>query len=313
MHAPFPLSEHLTHADTIPVCQFEFGNGAAEARWPVMKICAPATASVLINHAAREVRDIEIDGRIIGRAFADEYAEYCYLAGVIPADRAAPRVRQTQQCFAAMDDALRQVGMEFLDVVRTWLYLDGLLDWYDDFNAVRTAFFRERGVFNHLVPASTGIGAANPFGAALIAGAVAVKPRSDRIRIFPVQSPLQCPAIDYRSSFSRAVEVVSPVERSLFISGTASIAPDGTSVHVGDCARQVDRTMQVTEAILCSRGMDWSNAVRMIAYFRDHRDRRHFDAWCGEHGIVNPPVTFVEAVVCRDELLFELELDAAES
>jgi len=51
--------------------------------------------------------------------------------------------------------------MDFSHVARTWLYLDNLLDWYDDFNVVRTSFFRKHDVFRGLVPASTGIGGSN--------------------------------------------------------------------------------------------------------------------------------------------------------
>ena len=37
-------------------------------------------------------------------------------------------------------------GMSFGNVMRTWFYLDRILEWYHEFNHVRTAFFRERKV-----------------------------------------------------------------------------------------------------------------------------------------------------------------------
>ena len=65
-----------------------------------------------------------------------------------------------------------------------------------------------------------------------------------------VPSPLQCPALDYGSSFSRAVELVAGDHRRLFVSGTASISPEGHTLHVGDVDAQVARTMEVVEAML---------------------------------------------------------------
>jgi enamine deaminase RidA (YjgF/YER057c/UK114 family) len=270
------------------------------------RMCGVQT--ILVQNA--HVRDIKLDGRVVGRAFADDDAVYCYLGGLLPQDTSAPRELQARQCFEQMEAALAIAGMRFSHVVRTWFYLDRLLDWYREFNIVRTDFFRERGVLGGVIPASTGIGNPNPWHAAIVAAALAIKPRSSRISIFPVASPLQCPAIDYRSSFSRAVEIDRPDSRKLLISGTASIAADGSSAHVGDAPRQIDLTMKVVHAILRSRRMDWSNSTRMIAYFRDPQDVPAFDAWCRANELRDLPVIMSRAAVCRDELLFEVELDA---
>ena len=132
-----------------------------------------------------------------------------------------------------MEAALRLAGMDFSHVVRTWLFLDEILAWYRELNQARDAFFTSRGVYDGLVPASTGIGARNPAGTAVVAELLAVQPKSSRVRIRSVPSPLQCPALQYHSSFSRAVEVAQPDHRRLFISGTASIGPDGRSAHAG--------------------------------------------------------------------------------
>lgn len=92
--------------------------------------------------------------------------------------------------------------MELPNLVRTWLYLDHILDWYDDFNRVRNTFFERNGVFDGLVPASTGIGCANPHGSALVAKGLAVLPKQPPPpRAVP--SPLQCPANDYQSDVCR--------------------------------------------------------------------------------------------------------------
>ena len=195
-------------------------------------------------------------------------------------------------------------------MVRTWFYLDDLLAWYDTFNETRTGFFKSRDVLSHLIPASTGIGAANPAGKALTAAALAIKPRNESFLIREVSSPLQCSATAYRSSFSRAVELECRGQRTLLISGTASIAPDGRTVHSEDVAKQIDVTLDVVEAILKSRGMKWANATRAIGYFRDLSNLPIFDDCCRKRGMAQVPLTRVPGTICRPDLLFEMELDA---
>jgi enamine deaminase RidA (YjgF/YER057c/UK114 family) len=258
-----------------------------------------------------DIRRLEWKGRIAGSCWADADADYCLLAGIQPDDREASRPVQARQVFENMERTLARAGMGFKDVVRTWMFLDGLLDWYGDFNAVRTGYFKERGIFEHLVPASTGIGAANPTGSALLAGALAVRPKHAGVTIEAVDSPLQCPALNYRSSFSRAIEIGFPDRRFLVISGTAGIAPDGTTMHPGDVKAQVDRTMSVVQAILESRGMNWNSAVRALAYFERMDDVPLLAEYCRAHGIRDLPVINAHATVCRPELLFEIEVDAA--
>ena len=299
-------------------CGFHEAGRAAMggADWPMMwlqgDVC-PGTQVAGVQSFLLEgtpLRRVMLDGRVVGTAWSDEDADYCMLAGLLPSDLNAGRGAQTLSSFERMEEALGTIGMAFSHVVRTWFYLDELLDWYDEFNTVRTAFFEQRGVFERLIPASTGIGAGNPQGAALTSGALAIRPRHDRVRIQEVASPLQNPATDYRSSFSRAVEVDLPGRRFLTISGSASIAPDGKSLHEGDVDQQIRLTLDVVEGILKSRGMAWSDATRAIGYFHDIGALPRLDAICRERGMPRLPLAPAHATVCRADLLFEMELDA---
>jgi enamine deaminase RidA (YjgF/YER057c/UK114 family) len=255
-------------------------------------------------------RRITLGNRVVGSTWSDAGADYCLLAGIRPTDISERRELQAQSCFEQIEAALEQAGMDFSNVVRTWLYLDDLLAWYGKFNAVRTRFFKRRGVFEGLIPASTGIGAGNPAGAALAAGVFAIRPRCHDVHVYELDSPLQRPATEYRSSFSRAIEIVHPVRRTLMISGTASIAPDGGSMFAGDVVRQIHRTLDVVEAILHSRGMTWRDTGRAVAYFHDIHELAAFDECCRQRGIPRLPMVPAHATICRPELLFELELDA---
>lgn len=253
---------------------------------------------------------IFFNGRDMGFIYEDDHARYCRLRGVIPQDLKASRMEQTRSAFEAMDAALKLNGFQFTDTVRTWIYLDRLLEWYDDFNAVRTAYFNETGIFDRMVPASTGIGAANQYGAAIMMDVFAVRPKSENLTIQEVPSPLQNPALDYKSSFSRAVELAYPTHKTLLISGTASIDPSGASVHIDDPEKQIRLTMDVIKAILESRGMGWDDLFRGIAYFKNMETLPIYDRVAAELGIPGFPLAVSHADVCREELLFEIELDA---
>ncbi|MBL7114414.1 MAG: endoribonuclease L-PSP [Kiritimatiellae bacterium] len=257
-----------------------------------------------------DVQPIRIDDQDVGSVFEHEGVKYCMLGNIHSSSMKASRKEQTRETFERMEETLRAVGMEFSDIVRTWIYLDDLLEWYDDFNEVRTQFFKERGVFEKMVPASTGIGTSNHADLALVTGLLAIKPAEDSVTIQAVPSPLQCPAIDYKSSFSRAVEVKTPSHKRLYISGTASIEPGGETVHLDDTMKQVALTMEVVQAILESRGMDWSDTTRAIAYFKDDAEAPLLQAYCQENDLPHFPVAIAHSDVCRHDLLFELELDA---
>ena len=253
---------------------------------------------------------ILLRGRTIGVVYEDEYARYCHLSTVIPEDRNASRAAQARVVFETLNQVLQSNDFRFTDTVRTWFYLDHLLDWYDEFNAVRTAFFTEQGVFDKRVPASTGISAGNPWNCALSCDLLAVQPKSEALRIQAVASPLQCSALNYKSSFSRAVELAFPTHRNLWISGTASIAPEGQTAHVGNVEGQIELTMQVVSALLESRQLGWTDVCRGIAYFTDMRNMAVFERYCREHRIPDFPLAVACVQVCRKDLLFELEVDA---
>jgi enamine deaminase RidA (YjgF/YER057c/UK114 family) len=253
---------------------------------------------------------VRFSGRTIGYIYEDDAARYCRLCGLIPADRTASRSVQARSAFKTAAVILAQNGFNFTDTVRTWIYLDHLLEWYEDFNAVRTAFFNETGIFDNIVPASTGIGAGNPLGAAITMDVFAVQPKSSDFTIQTVASPLQNSALDYKSSFSRAIELVSPTHRTLLISGTASIAPNGKTVNPDNPEKQIRLTMDIVKAILELQRMNWNDLFRGIAYFKDMTCLPIYQQVASELNIPRFPLAVAHADVCRHDLFFEIEVDA---
>ena len=287
-----------------------------ETNWPVTWVeCASCDGLPLAGVQAfavsgRAVTRVRLGGRVMASVYEDGGARHCLLGGLGPKDVALSQAEQTEQTFANLQSALDLAGFELADVVRTWFYNDDILAWYGEFNRVRSALYGTIKWRTGSIPASTGIGARNPAGAALALGAWAVRPLDATSRAFEVGSPLQCPAPAYGSSFARAMEINSGGWRRLLVSGTASIHPGGKTAWVGDAKKQVDLTMEVIAAILQSRGMDFRSVTRATAYYREAAFKTHFDAWLAERDLRQMPMVPTHSVVCRDDLLFELELDA---
>lgn len=315
----------LVPAGFTPVAQFVFGGCRHEAEalarmgevsWPITwaegDTCSgeDLAGTHVWCVADVPVTPLELAGRVVGTVFEDADARWCQVGGILPADPGALRPEQARSVFERLETVLAEAEMTLAEITRTWFYLAGLLEWYGEFNQIRTACYESRGLFERRLPASTGIGARNPAGAALVAAAHALRPKRPGVEAPAVPSPLQCPATAYRSSFSRAVEVITPGARQLIVSGTASVAPSGETAHRGDVRKQVELTLEVVEAILASRGMDWPDVARALVYFRDMEDNDAWAAACAERGLPPFPALVAHAVVCRPDLLFELELDA---
>jgi len=122
-------------------------------------------------------------------------------------------------------------------------------------------------------------------------------------------------AYDYPrpSSFSRGMRIDLNGLAILLISGTASIDEYGQSVHVGDLRGQMRRTYQNITGLLESEGATWKDIVRTTCYLRDiERDYAAFNeertAFFREQGLDPAPAsTGIQAILCRPELLIEIE------
>jgi enamine deaminase RidA (YjgF/YER057c/UK114 family) len=115
------------------------------------------------------------------------------------------------------------------------------------------------------------------------------------------------------SSFSRGLCVDLGTVTLLLISGTASIDEEGHTVHVGDFRAQCWRTYRNITRLLESEGAAWRDVVRCSCYLRDiERDYKDFNevrtaffTWLGLDPL--PASTGIQARLCREELLVEIE------
>ena len=269
-------------------------------------------ASLSFSVSGGKVRNLVRGGRVVATLCESDSAQWLFAAGVLPPDLSMSRVGQAEAIFPELAGLLEEAGMAFSNVVRTWFYVDRICEWYGEFNAARSRYFDAHDVFKTFLPASTGIGSANADGAALCAGFIAMKPKKSSVRAETVESPLQEPAMAYKSSFSRAAEIVSEDGRTLYISGTASIKPHSHEVaYVGDVPKQISCTMNAVKAIVESRGMSWKDVTRAIVYLKDSSSIGPWRKWLADNGLKDDFAAVTVCDVCRDEWLFEIELDAA--
>jgi enamine deaminase RidA (YjgF/YER057c/UK114 family) len=266
--------------------------------------------SIISAISADNLKPVIEKESVIGNFFEDEFAGYFFFGGLMPGTPGQSNIIQSKQSFKMLDLTLHKVGMDIGNVARTWFYLVDLLNWYDDFNSVRNDYFTVKGVYERMIPASTGIGAVNLRGGSLMFGGYALKEKQNSIKTEAVESPFQCPASDYKSSFSRAVEINHPDYRHLIVSGTASITPEGETANIGSIYKQVELSMKVVKAILQSRHMSWENVSRGIIYFKNINDINSFENFCSDNNIPELPLSMIKADICRNDLLFEIEVDA---
>jgi len=122
-------------------------------------------------------------------------------------------------------------------------------------------------------------------------------------------------AFDYPkpSSFSRGMRIDLGGVAILLISGTASIDESGQTVHVGDFPAQLRRTYHNITGLLAAEGATWKDVVRTTCYLRDiERDYAAFNEGRTEFYREQrldplPASTGIQAILCRPELLIEIE------
>ena len=215
---------------------------------------------------------------------------------------------QTLAMFGVAEDLLQQAGMEFRDVVRTWIHLREMDRDYADLNRARRAFFEARGIDPD--PASTGIGGGPvPEEHDLCLGVYAVG--SVQTAHPPVRTVMTTPTLNeaplYGSDFARGMKMVETNKVALHVSGTASIDEAGRTAHPGDFEAQADRMLVNVAALLEGQGATFGDVVSAVTYLKRPADAQRLREKLHEAGFEGFPNALVVAPVCRPELLCETE------
>jgi enamine deaminase RidA (YjgF/YER057c/UK114 family) len=245
-------------------------------------------------------------GRVFRRPAGGGYVTLSNISAAHP-----QRTKQARLVFEKAESALKQVNADMFLVPRTWIWLADILSWYDDFNAVRNHFFIERGLITNgrhtRMPASTGIGIRSDSGAVCAMDLAAVLQPGKPIEYLNIAGR-QKSALNYGSAFSRASKAATPAGTTVFVSGTASIGPDGNTLHLDDAYAQIETTIENLRAVLRQISFRDDQVVQAIAYCKTPDVEKLFHQNWPD---LSWPYMTTIADVCRPELLFEMELTAA--
>ncbi|WP_018608469.1 Rid family hydrolase [Uliginosibacterium gangwonense] len=206
----------------------------------------------------------------------------------------------------------------FNQLVRCWNYLPGInvdgggLERYRQFNIGRQdAFIAARRDHLEGAPAACALGTGEG-DLVLYFMAAHARPR-------PIENPRQVSAYRYpdrygpRSpTFSRASLLELPGCEALFISGTASIVGH-ESVHLGDVKAQTEETLRNIEALIAQANLKShvggysTQALEMKVFLRDPADQALVASVLRQHLGCEPRAFYLQADICRVELLVEIE------
>lgn len=212
---------------------------------------------------------------------------------------------QALAMFEGAERLLQRAGMDFRDVVRTWIHLRDIDRDYAALNRARRAFFAARGIDS--VPASTGIGG-GPAGEGhtLCLGLYAVNGARPFARSV-MSAPTLNEAPEYGADFARGMRVVETNKIALHVSGTASIDEAGRTAHSGDFEAQAERMLRNVAALLEAQGAGFADVVSAVTYLKRPADANRLREKLRECGYEGFPNVLVTVPICRRDLLCETE------
>lgn len=216
-----------------------------------------------------------------------------------------------EQIFALLET------LDFPFVLRFWNYMADIngtshnLERYRQFNLGRQqAFAAKEKERAGNVPAACALGTASgPLTIAFLAA---------RIPSQPIENPRQVSAYDYPAQygprsplFSRASVATIGASNLLFLSGTASIVGH-TTLHADDVMAQTDESLTNVEAVLdetCRKtGRECTlGNLEYIVYIRQPADLSKVQAVMERRIGANVRATYLQADICRTDLLVEIE------
>jgi enamine deaminase RidA (YjgF/YER057c/UK114 family) len=236
--------------------------------------------------------------------------------------------------FEQMRSILAAEQVSFDHIVRQWNYIGNILEVkneiqnYQIFNEIRSEYYHKyRNV--HSYPAATGIGM--KFGGAIL-DFCAVKALSN-LKIIAIDNPDQIRPYDYGQQvlkgkplyskginqppqFERALFLTENTGSTLFVSGTASIIGQDT-IGIDDVEKQTivtfDNINKLTDSERISHlsgevGSDAGNPILLRVYIKKQEDFTKVKAICDQR-YPGVPSIFIEADICRDNLLVEIEAE----
>jgi len=278
--------------------------------------------TAIANEGNNKVSMIYENGIPIGRKWLKHGTTFITLQGIysnqIAEIRSVNRKQQACGMFERVQKLLNEHSAAYHNVVRTWIFLADILDWYSEFNEARNSKYNEFGFFSEqpvegeteqiYLPASTGIFGLNPFNAASIMDVLAIVPRSNNcVKISQMSGTKQRSPFRYGSAFSRAMKINEPDNITIFLSGTASIDKDGKTLFEEEPKSQILKTLEIVSALVQEEGATLNDICSATVFLKRPEDFAIYQKTIAEKGLDYMPAVCVIADICRKDLLFELD------
>jgi len=280
---------------------------------------------VVLESCKDEIKSIKCEGKVCGRIWSNNNSECIMLHSIygLKYHNEEP-YKQTLNMFEKANCILKANGFEFKNVIRTWVYLNNILNQYTKFNEARNLKFKEfklipNEVTDNLyeqiyIPASTGISCNNVFESSGVMDVFAVKKKDNScISIFNDAGNKQKSAYRYGSAFSRSMVIENNKSKYIYLSGTASINDKGETVFVDDIENQIEMTKSVIEALLEKESFNLSNICEGTVFLKKAKYISEYERFCQKYGLIKLPCVITVADVCRDDLLFEVDATFVEN
>jgi enamine deaminase RidA (YjgF/YER057c/UK114 family) len=251
-------------------------------------------------------------------------------AGLFPSDTR----RAAEAAFDQMRAILEAEDMSFNNIVRQWNYIGNILEVrngiqnYQIFNEVRSEnYHKYRSVKGY--PAATGVGI--KYGGVIL-DFFAVKPENP-LKILAIDNPDQIHPYAYGQEvlvgvpnggrkvkqppqFERAMLLTDNHDSTIFVSGTASIIGQVT-IGTEDINKQTVVTIEninklanpwsIKQLIHDTESNTWKSILLRV-YIKYQKDFARVKAIC-EREFPGVPAVYIEADICRDDLLVEIEAE----
>jgi enamine deaminase RidA (YjgF/YER057c/UK114 family) len=240
--------------------------------------------------------------------------------------------RSASGAFEMIHAILEKENMSMNNIVRQWNYIGNILQIrsgfqnYQTFNEVRNEYYQKYRTIPGF-PAATGIGMMH---GGVILDFLAIE-AGKSLKLKPVENPNQVNAYEYDQKvlrglktkgqllkhapqFERALMVINSKAQQIFISGTAAIIGQKT-IGKGDIKEQtlvtIENIKKLTDVDRISQiaGNDFATGGKFSlirVYIKSGEDFEAVKNICREH-YPNVPALYVEADICREDLLVEIE------
>jgi len=280
------------------------------------------------------VQYYSVDGINYSTITSDEFLE-CWVVGAQLSGNGDNKYEAADGSFRKLKLVLDNLDLDFDSIVRQWNYVGEILDLsyangrtmqnYQIFNEVRNSYYTQYRKCSSF-PAATGIGM-NSTHVGIECYAIG---NSSNVQIIPISNPKQEESYQYGQDvlvgdaivhkqapqFERAILLKSGASSRLIISGTAAIIGQKT-IGIGDVVQQTKTTIDNIETLVSRTNLmnHYSNNEQypdkysyLRVYVKYRSDITKVRQICTEkYGDV--PMTFVQADICRDNLLVEIEAE----